>query len=312
MPLMFCPNIVATGTCGVPDCRGYHAIRKCPCGVVTKLQDYQAHLRGRRHKENLIHLQQPSEPQSSTVDLASQRGELKPSCTTDALLSGFEASNTSARCDVCLINFNNQSAFETHIRTQAHRNAVTRSSERALVPRNPEVRGQPAAPGYLLCNICNRDVHLDVWISHTARHTSDQQRDEIDAAVDESGKDKDGVSVSYKDGVDFGIIDPAEALRKDVLRTADVVISRAEDAVPVGLYSYRLSSSPRGDNYGTKSVRFLHRQSSYPVDRLVLQVLCYPTRQRQSHTTRSSQNSICHLSSLVRGPLRRYPRTHLP
>ncbi|THG94461.1 hypothetical protein EW026_g7015 [Hermanssonia centrifuga] len=97
-----------------------------------------------------------------------------------------------------------------------------------------------------------KDVHLDVWISHTARHTSDQQRDEIDAAVDESGKDKNGVSVSYKDGVDFGIIDPAEALRKDVLRTADVVISRAEDAVPVGLYSYCLSSSPRGDNYGTK------------------------------------------------------------
>lgn len=117
----------------------------------------------------------------------------------------------------------------------------------------PAVTGIPAAPNYLQCNICRKDVHVDVWIAHTTRHTSYQQRAEVNAALAEGEKDKNGVVVSYKGGIDFGIIDPSEALNyPEVPRSADVKLTKTDNDSQVILYALRLASSIRADHYGTK------------------------------------------------------------
>ncbi|KIP01837.1 hypothetical protein PHLGIDRAFT_112706 [Phlebiopsis gigantea 11061_1 CR5-6] len=142
--------------------------------------------------------------------------------------------------------------YDRHQRTAAHRDAVAQAAAPSTAPTTG-VTGTPAAPGYLNCNVCRHDVHVDVWLAHTTRHTSHQQRATFSAALAEAEKDKHGVSVSYKGGIDFGIIDPSEArLHPDIPRSADVKVIKTDAEGQVVLHAIRLTSSPRGDHYGVK------------------------------------------------------------
>ncbi|KAJ3556290.1 hypothetical protein NM688_g2107 [Phlebia brevispora] len=219
-----CPNILATGTCNVQGCRDQHDVRKCSCGIFVRIADYEAHVSGRRHRQILNDLEQQQ-----------QRND------------GDEG--TSTRCYACRLEFASREEFSAHQRTRTHRDAVAKLStnEGGFAP----VTGQPAAPGYLLCNVCQNLVHVDVWISHTTRHISYQRRVEVEAAFAEAEKDKHGLVVSYKKGINFGIMDLAEALREDMRRIADVKVQNTGSAT-IGLHSVKLSSSSRGDHYGER------------------------------------------------------------
>lgn len=156
-----------------------------------------------------------------------------------------------------MLNFVSWGEYEQHRRTQAHQDAVAQAvlqDSSQFSQRPSRVTGTPAAPGYIQCDICRKDIHVDVWVAHTTRHTSHQQRAAISAALEEAEKDKNGVVVSYKNGIDFGIIDPAEAngLHPDLRRTADVKVNNTSASSKVVLHSIRLSSSTRGDHYGMK------------------------------------------------------------
>lgn len=115
------------------------------------------------------------------------------------------------------------------------------------------VTGTQAGPGYIQCNVCHKDIHVDVWVAHTTRHTSYQHRAVVSAALAEAEKDKNGVSASYKGGIDFGIIDPSEALKyPDMPRGADVKLTKTDSNSQIVLHNIRLASSTRGDHYGVK------------------------------------------------------------
>lgn len=140
--------------------------------------------------------------------------------------------------------------LEAHQHTRLHKDVVVRASTYQGAP--VDVVGVPAAPGYLQCSVCQKVVHVDVWISHTTRHTSYQRRQEVDAVLREAERDKHGVSVSYKNGIDFGMMGLEEALREDMRRVADVKVQSTDSSAIIGLFSIRLSSSQRGDHYGEK------------------------------------------------------------
>ena len=162
------------------------------------------------------------------------------------------------RCDVCLDDFPSSQDYEWHTRTVAHKEATARhgaSAGSGSAPTNDpnNITGFPAAPGYLECSVCHKSVHVDVWISHTARHVGVAKKGALDAAMAESEQDRNGVSVSYKNGIDFGVLDPEEVRHPELMRTADVRI-QATAQVNVGLYSATLASSASGDHHGVKYV----------------------------------------------------------
>ena len=162
------------------------------------------------------------------------------------------AASGPTRCDVCLLDFTSRAEYDRHQRTAAHRDAVAQAATPSTAP-TPAVTGTPAAPGYLNCNVCRRDVHVDVWLAHTTRHTSHQHRAAVNAALTEAEKDKYGVTASYKGGIDFGIIDPSEArLHPDMPRSADVKVTKTDAECQVILHAIRMASSSRGDHYGVK------------------------------------------------------------
>lgn len=200
----------------------------CTCGFEIYAHNLDTHVAGRRHREALAALQ-GSTPEASSGDLT--------------------------RCDVCYLDFPTRTEFDRHQRSEGHRHALARAADQHANPTIPYTRvtGTPAAPGYIQCDICHKDIHVDVWVAHTTRHTSHQERAAVDAAREEAEKDKNGVSVSYKRGIDFGIIDPVEALRPELYRTADVKVTRTDESpAHINLFSVRLASSERGDHYGAK------------------------------------------------------------
>lgn len=144
-----------------------------------------------------------------------------------------------------MLEFMNQFQLAAHEQTQGHKNTVkARNSAQQSGPTH--VGGQPAGTGYLVCNVCQKSVHVDVWVSHTTRHTSYQRKVEVEEALHESEKDKNGVTVSYKDGVDFGIIDSAE-----LKRTAELSVMAAQKT-GIRLRDIKLSSAARGGEQGSK------------------------------------------------------------
>ncbi|EKM56518.1 uncharacterized protein PHACADRAFT_160043 [Phanerochaete carnosa HHB-10118-sp] len=146
------------------------------------------------------------------------------------------ATGDPTRCDVCYLDFPTGAEFSRHQRSTGHQEAL------ALAPRQQftqaasptRVTGTPAAPGYIQCDICRKDIHVDVWVAHATRHTSHQQRAAINAALAEAEKDKNGISISGKGGIDLAVM---ELSRTD------------ESSAKITLLSTRLE----GDNSRSKS-----------------------------------------------------------
>ena len=66
--------------------------------------------------------------------------------------------------------------------------------------------------GHVYCTVCEVYVHEDAWKHHhlTRLHQIKLRFGSIRSALEEASKDKHGVSVSYVDGVDFGVLDSAQ------------------------------------------------------------------------------------------------------
>ena len=73
-----------------------------------------------------------------------------------------------------------------------------------------------------------------------------QRLDDIRAELDEAANDKEGVTVSGRAGVDFGILDAETPV--------EVYISVTSTSAAVSLRSSRMRSSERGDEHGLKCV----------------------------------------------------------
>ena len=219
--------------------------QQCSCGLYILPGDLSAHLAGRRHRERLRESgNRASEPATGAISL---------------FFLSFSSLNLSqgnpTRCDVCSLNFPSRAEFARHQQTVQHQETLARAAfqHSGQGASSTPVTGTPAAPGYIRCDVCGNDIHVAVWTAHTTRHTSYQQRAAVNAALAEAEKDKNGISVSYKGGIDFGIIAPAEALHPELYRTADVKLQRTDTPGPqIVLHAIRLASSERGDHYGAK------------------------------------------------------------
>ena len=160
---------------------------------------------------------------------------------------------------MCFLDFVNALELNAHENTRAHRDAMgrgattTHTSQSGATPAN----AKPNGPDYLLCTICQKSVHVNVWPSHSARHTSFRKKLAVEEAVRASERDPHGrvaVSPDGEKGVDFGIVDAEKAARADWERTVVVNVTVVEALAVVALSAVRMASSAKGDGRGVKSV----------------------------------------------------------
>ena len=98
----------------------------------------------------------------------------------------------------------------------------------------------------MVCEHCRKIVESSAYDAHVEDHMRKQRLDDIRAELDEAANDKEGVTVSGRAGVDFGILDAETPV--------EVYISVTSTAAAVSLRSSRMRSSERGDEHGLKYV----------------------------------------------------------
>ncbi len=58
------------------------------------------------------------------------------------------------------------------------------------------------------CEHCKKSVERAKYDAHVEMHIRQQRRAELETVLDATAEDKEGVIVSARNGVDFGILDP--------------------------------------------------------------------------------------------------------
>ncbi|KAJ3507038.1 hypothetical protein NLJ89_g6529 [Agrocybe chaxingu] len=131
------------------------------------------------------------------------------------------------------------------------RNYQPQHAQRPGTPRvNGRVNGnapQPSTPTeeeLLPCEQCRKKVPHSEYDSHVENHIREQRIEEAKAELEAAKEDKEGVTVSARAGVDFGILEATNAV--EVVITVTSVISA------VYLRTCRMETSGRGDEHGTK------------------------------------------------------------
>ncbi|KAH9943568.1 P-loop containing nucleoside triphosphate hydrolase protein [Amylocystis lapponica] len=171
-----CPNLFATGTCTKQSCDYRHNVKICrPCGVVCYSAGvYDAHLRDRRHQK---------------------------------VIDGL---STVLHCSVCNINVVGLAGWTTHVQGNHH---STVAEQRGLSP-DTEPEKAVALPGFVRCNVCHKDVSEEHWARHssTRSHRGKVAFVAFEAASEEAGRNKHGITLSHDKGVDFGIVEVKDSL----------------------------------------------------------------------------------------------------
>jgi len=98
----------------------------------------------------------------------------------------------------------------------------------------------------MVCEHCRKIIESPAYDAHVEDHIRRQRLDAINAELNEAADDKEGVTVTGRNGVDFGILDAETPV--------EVAISVTSMAGAVSLRSTRMRSSGRADEHGLKCV----------------------------------------------------------
>ncbi|KAG2145172.1 RNA helicase [Suillus clintonianus] len=171
-----CPQLEAHGACTNPLCKGYHDVHLCElCGVFcASTKWYESHLASKKHRRKL---------------------------------SGHDGHQY--HCTICDTSVSGHRSWVQHVQGQRHRtNAQNQGVLPEVAPAVPE-----ALPGKVLCGVCDKQIPEGLWASHpqSAEHRRREGYTAFKTALEEAEKDKHGVVLS--EGLDFGILENADAAR---------------------------------------------------------------------------------------------------
>jgi helicase MOV-10 len=166
-----CPNVLASGVCLDPHCRLTHNVLVCePCGfIAANANVYNSHVQSKKHQSKV----------------AGRSG--------------------TAYCIICKKNIA-MGSWHQHVAGQKH---VARAKTQALAPN---IEPEPEAAtnnNQRNCSICQQIVRRTAWNQHllSVKHRRKEAFTKYKAALDEAGKDKNGVSIEGT--FDFDFVDPA-------------------------------------------------------------------------------------------------------
>lgn len=210
-----CPNFLSSGVCLTEGCRYRHNVQFCAiCRVVCATEyAYNGHLKGKKHERSVQRI---------------QNGDL-------------------TYCKLCDVVVPSVSMLPRHVRGRRHRQ---------LLGENPEwqpgdTTSASVPPDFIQCETCNTSFPSLFQARHQTSftHKKKERFFTIQAAFEESDKDKHGVEVNGE--LDFGFIetDKADLIHKLKL---DVVLTARERVV---VSEVRLSSSKSQIKTNSKCVR---------------------------------------------------------
>ncbi|KIK60713.1 hypothetical protein GYMLUDRAFT_998794 [Collybiopsis luxurians FD-317 M1] len=215
MVQLTCPSILNQGTCTDPACRYEHNAYNCIlCSIVFD--------NGAAYNEHL----------STKGHVNKTRGE----------------SGALVFCTICQKYVPGMKNWRDHVSSARH---ASRASEQGLSPDAPPEEPEQV-PGHQLCAVCNRHIPSRYWANHPnqPRHKEREQFLKFTSAVEETEKDKNGLSVVGD--FDFQIVDPEQAA-SGVLRTGK--IQSEVTSTRTRLLEVRLASS-KGQQTFSPSVPF--------------------------------------------------------
>jgi helicase MOV-10 len=168
-----CPELQSHGACNDSSCQYRHDILLCEdCGIVCySLSQYNAHISSKRHKRQI------------------------------------SGARTFHRCPVCNVNFQGPDEWAKHVSGSGHRKKTARQGVSTVV--EPEEAAATARSEY--CTLCGIFVSRTLWTQH-AQNSTHRKKEGFAAfkvTLEEAEKNKHGVTVS--EGLDFGIVRPADA-----------------------------------------------------------------------------------------------------
>lgn len=152
-------------------------------------------------------------------------------------------------CDLVILLCN----FLPHTRGKRHQQLLIESRRRRqnFVPNSQRTRGRNGEE-YRRCGTCRTEVLFAEFSAHTEEHRRQRQA-EIQTAFEAAQKDKEGITASDKEGIDFGILEVDET-SEDATKYMVLVRNSGASSSTIVLQSCKLRSSSRGDGHGSKYV----------------------------------------------------------
>jgi helicase MOV-10 len=154
------------------------------------------------------------------------------------------------RCSVCAISIL-RAGWLDHCQRETHIETAQRRGLRADV--DPEVPG--SVSGHTQCRLCNVFIPQIQWVDHKGQHLHQQKEEhkrrvfECQAQLREAENDQGGISISHRNGVEFGIHD-VSSIRAGVI--VHLLISSSRTSPQIRLVDIQLTSGSRtfgGDVY---------------------------------------------------------------
>lgn len=172
-PISVCPSLLATGACMDTSCAENHDVYVCvPCGIVVKTERfYDAHLNGIRHRKKVA-------------------GAGKP-----------------LRCPLCeVVVSGGLRSWQQHANGKKHQAVALRLGVSPDV--DPEEAGGNVL-GHVFCSVCETYIQDYAWQNHFGGrgHAMKLKFGAMRSAFQEAAKDKHGVTVSFGEVIDFGVLD---------------------------------------------------------------------------------------------------------
>ncbi|KAJ7034542.1 P-loop containing nucleoside triphosphate hydrolase protein [Mycena alexandri] len=185
----YCYASIGAGCQRGERCRLRHDIQRCACGHVLRTDVMSAHLAGKRH---ILQLAQADAARASQAQ-ANSRQEGRPVTAARAAKSQVRVDSRQDRRPVVKIR-------------------VKPAGGVASDPNPTDESG----PG--VCDSCGRELLPDERVSHARWHNRVRKKlfTDAEALVAEAEGDKHSVTVSPKDGLDFGVVGPEDSVYIDL------------------------------------------------------------------------------------------------
>ncbi|KAF5356601.1 hypothetical protein D9758_008284 [Tetrapyrgos nigripes] len=218
----FCYDFVSQlngRSCRRKGCTLRHDITRCSCGLVLPVSDYPSHSGGKRHRDamNGKPLRPRTGPRSGPKI---RRGQAVARAQASEIFFSTDGQTVRVPWDEDLDDF-----LPFGARAQS-----------VAVP----------APTSMRCPKCSKDVPSTQYQEHVASHDTTQR---FAAIREEAERDKFGITIEGREGVDFGVVEEGEepVIRLEITRECDT-----SPPPPLVLSKCRMISSTRLDAHGAR------------------------------------------------------------
>lgn len=210
-------------------CPKRHNICRCTCEAVLALEVLEAHKKGKKHMKALESLADSQGAGSTPIPTKVKKRPPKTFSTRPA--HSTLVSSLSLHSKISKLN----------ISSQFNGPPPTGSMS------SPPEAGESAS---LRCETCNKMIPVIEVQTHMEEHERKRRVADIQAKLAEAQSDKNGITVTPAESIDFGVIDHPDGTSQSFI--IEISIRRTGGNGRISLSNFSIASSHRRDEHGTK------------------------------------------------------------